>query len=206
MTKSAPAAATQTPWLELAKAAIWPIFIVVLVAIFFAPIRSLPQNSIDRRSAISELKIGVLEIKLSPSSIAQIKPPDDAVAKLAASLDGADIRWLMEQEREGSSSSGCNGQMAPMESDLWGTSGSPTRMNTRWTKENIERAIAFAAATQSRVLKGLLVFENIRGRGFGGDACAPEASGMVTLTPVAWKTKLFLTELLAESLKLNISK
>lgn len=197
---------TPTPWLEFAKTAAWPVCAVLIVALFFAPIKALLQNSVDKRASITELKVGILEIKLSPGSRVQTDPPDEAVAKLAASLDSDDIRWLMEWEGKNTSSGACNGQMAPMESDLWGSPSSPTRIETRLSNEKIEREIARAAATQSRIKKGLLAFENIRGKGLGGAACAPDASGRVSLTPIAWKTKFFLVELLAESLKLSVSR
>ncbi|NUU37807.1 hypothetical protein [Pseudomonas sp. C2B4] len=189
MTSEKPQSEQSKRWIDLAKAAIWPVVIVFLVLTFYTPISGLLRNTVNSGASISELKLGTLEVRLSPSASKEIQPPDESLSKLLSSLTTSDVKFLLEWPDGIESSGACIGPIAPSSSPLWG----------HLSKSYIDGRIRESNLVSSLVDRKILLFE--RKNGYVGYACSPEGSGAVSLSEDGRRIKPFLIQLVSESLQ-----
>lgn len=183
------------PWIDLAKVLIWPTVILLFVLIFYSPISGLLRNTVDSGMSVSEVKLGNLEVKLAPIATSEVRPPDEVLAKLLASLTSADIQLLLEWPEGVIDNSACVGPMAPASSPLWGVGKS--RLSDNFIQARMREATQMASLVDRKIFS----FEIVNGRGYGGDACSAEGSGTVSLTAEGRRIKPFLVQFVSASVK-----
>ena len=176
-------------WPDVLKAAIWPLFALAVIALFFSPIRQVLETTGRSGRALDELKVGPLQVKLSPTAAAKLPVPDAGLAKALAALTAADIKILIEYPDEVMSTEFCL-KPPPLGDPGWG------RLSDDFARGRIHDAERFRAM----IGLGLFAAEQQRGDGF---SCPVDGWAAVSWTEDGKAAKKFLIDLAANAVQLS---
>jgi hypothetical protein len=80
------------PIVELVKAAMWPIVVLVILVLFYTPLHRTLQSLADRSDDIQTIKLGSLELNIRARDL---PTPSSDVAKAVVEMDGPSITELL---------------------------------------------------------------------------------------------------------------
>ncbi|WP_150125352.1 hypothetical protein [Sphingomonas sp. LM7] len=181
--EGAAARVSTTGWPDVMKAAIWPVFALIAVAIFFTPISGILRNTADK-ATLNELNMGPLQVKLSAAA-EKLRAPAPAIAKMVAGLDSAQVEELINWNENALSVQFCLNP-APLGDPRWG----------RLTDDYVRGRIEDARAYRGMIEAGIFTAEPVETQPTG-------CSDSVAITPDGLRAKHFLLDLLTNALELS---